>query len=59
MNGFQSSWQCFERCPPRFSPGAPVLFLIFINDLDSGIINWILKFADNTKVVGRVDNVKD
>ena len=28
----------------------PVLFLIFINDFDSDVISFILKFADNTKV---------
>ena len=30
----------------------PILFLIYINDLDCGIINWILKFADDTKIFG-------
>ena len=32
----------------------PVLFLIYINDLDQGIWNWILKFADDTKIFGEV-----
>ena len=29
----------------------PVLFLIYINDLDEGILSWILKFADDTNVL--------
>ena len=32
----------------------PVLFLIYINDLEEGITNFILKFADDTKVFGKV-----
>ena len=37
----------------------PVLFLIFINDLDSNLLSSVLKFADDTKVFGRVNSDKD
>jgi len=37
----------------------PVLFLIYINDLEEGITNFILKFADDTKVFGKVMGEKD
>jgi len=35
----------------------PLLFLIFIND--RGILNWLLKFTDDTKVFGVVNNSGD
>ena len=44
---------------PQGSVLGPLLFLIYIGDLDDNITSNVLKFADDTKVFRRVNNDGD
>ena len=56
INGMKSKWQNVTSGVPQGSVLGPLLFLVYINDIDIGITSRIAKFADDTKI-GR--NVKD
>jgi len=40
--------ESIKWCTAGSVPG-PIFFLININDLDIGVMNWIFEFADDTK----------
>ena len=54
LNGFMSDWIDAISGVPQGSVLGPILFLIFINDIDNDLNCKISKFADDTKIARKI-----
>jgi hypothetical protein len=56
INGQASEWASVSSGVPQRSILGPLLFLVFINDLEDNMLTNVLKFADDTKIYGDVSD---
>ena len=59
MSEYVSDWADVLSGVPQRSVLEPLLFVIFINDIDKGVNCRLLKFADDTKLFGLVSSVEE
>ena len=59
INGLNSDWTKVLSGVPQGSVLGPLLFVIYINDIDSTLLNKLLKFADDSKLYGTVRNQEE
>ena len=59
LDGFSSEWMDVLSGVPQGSVLGPLLFIIFINDLPNGLSVFCKLFADDSKLMSVIRNLKD
>ena len=59
INGQVSNWEKVLSGVPQGSVLGPLLFLLFVDDMDDSLMSGCLKFADDTKIFRQVGSEND
>ena len=59
VDGDVSSWTSVLSVVPQGSVLGPILFLVYIDDLEEGVTGNILKFEDDTKLFRKTNEIGD
>ena len=59
INGVTSGWANVNSGVPQGSVLGPALFVVYINDMPEVVHNYILLFADDSKIFSKIHGLED